>query len=394
MLKSKSEDRSLKKAVRIICAAVFLVAMAVNLPVPMYGQYASQSGSGSFTLAFACYGLGVLPALFFFGGISDRIGRRLPLQAALLLSLLAIAILSVFPYLPALAVSRFAQGLAIGFVGASATACLAEWMQGPMAAERAAGCVTAMLALGYALGGLVTGLSLFSGPTRLPLSFPIHMAAVVLTTLILWLLPNVPMKERSPILRLPFFPPGASLPCCAIGAGWCLVGVVLSAVPVELGRHHLGGWGGISTFLMPMCGLLSQPVARRMAPIAAIRLGLLLSPGAAFILAAGMIANSLPLALTGAALCGVAGVGFSFHGGLAAIAAVSGAERARAAAGFFLASYLGLCGAPLLLGLVAQYRGLDTGFLLLAAVLALASLGLEGSYWLGSQSGRTALAKP
>ena len=70
-----------------VCAAVLLAGTAVSLPVPLYAEYARVSGMGSQALgvAFACYAFGILPTLLFLGGVSDRIGRRLPLVIALCL---------------------------------------------------------------------------------------------------------------------------------------------------------------------------------------------------------------------------------------------------------------------------------------------------------------------
>jgi MFS family permease len=365
-----------------ICFTVLLVGAAVNLPVPLYGQYTMISGMGGRALgaAFACYGIGVLPALFFFGGLSDRIGRRLPLVLALVFSIAAIAAVSLFPGVPALAMGRLAQGVAIGLLGASATAFLAEYLPEENGAERAAGDVTLMLSLGFAVGGLATGAALLPGPTLFPASYAVHMAGSVVAIAMLLRLRYTVRRHNTPPLRLPYMPAGALWFCVANGSAWCLVGAVLCVVPYELTRLGLPGLSGLTTFLMPLVGVLCQQTRNNLKAINAVRLGLALAPLGCLSLAMGIASPSIILILAGAALSGAAGLGFGFHGGLRAIAVLSGSEKARGAAAFFLSCYLGLCSAPLALGWLSEGSTTAHALMILFICLGATFLSLEAIY--------------
>jgi MFS family permease len=372
----------------IVCATVLLVGTAVSLPVPMYAEYARVSGAGSKALgiAFACYAFGVLPSLLFLGGVSDRTGRRLPLVVALCLSIAAITAMSVVPGLPALAVARIAQGLAAGLTGASATALLAESFSDALASERAAACVTSMLAVGYALGGLATGACLLTGPTLFPLSYPMTLIACGIVTVMLLKQPYLVQRRQTELLRLPYLPAGGGWICVVIGAAWSLVGMILSIVPYEL--SHLGhpGWSGLIAFLMPLAGLAAQPARKRLSPNAAVSLGLVLAPVGCLLLLVGVGRGRLEPILLGAAFSGAAAVGFSFYGGLALIAELSGQEKARGAAAFFLACYVGMCGAPVVLGWIAERATTVTAL----AILSIALCGVSLGVWALSQMRRRA----
>jgi MFS transporter len=372
----------------IVCATVLLVGTAVSLPVPMYAEYARVSGAGSKALgiAFACYAFGVLPSLLFLGGVSDRTGRRLPLVVALCLSIAAITGMSVVPGLPALAVARIAQGLAAGLTGASATALLAESFSDALASERAAACVTSMLAVGYALGGLATGACLLTGPTLFPLSYPMTLIACGIVTVMLLKQPYLVQRRQTELLRLPYLPAGGGWICVVIGAAWSLVGMILSIVPYEL--SHLGhpGWSGLIAFLMPLAGLAAQPARKRLSPNAAVSLGLVLAPIGCLLLLVGVGQGRLEPILLGAAFSGAAAVGFSFYGGLALIAELSGQEKARGAAAFFLACYVGMCGAPVVLGWIAERATTVTAL----AILSIALCGVSFGVWALSQMRRRA----
>lgn len=376
---SKETVRPFDKLMLVsVCSTVLLVGTAVSLPVPMYAEYARVSGLGTKALgmAFACYAFGVLPSLLLLGGISDRIGRRLPLIIALCLSIIAITAMSAAPGLTALATARIIQGLAVGLTGVSATALLVERFSGALASERAAACVTSMLAVGYALGGLATGACLVAAPTLFPMSYPLTLIACAVVTVLLLRQPYVLDRRQTKLLRLPYLPAGGSWICVVIGAAWSLVGMILSIVPYEL--SHLGhpGWSGLIAFLMPLAGLAVQPVRTRLSPNAAINLGLVLAPIGCLLLLAGVANGQLAVLLLGATFAGASAVGFSFYGGLALIVELSGSEKARGSAAFFLSCYVGMCGAPVVLGWIAERTTTATALSILSLALAAVSLGV------------------
>jgi MFS family permease len=337
----------------------------------------SGSSDAAVSVAFACYSIGVLPSLFFFGAISNRIGRRLTLQTAVFFSFLSILTIVLFPGVPGLSVSRILQGVAIGLSGASATAFLAESLQGAEGTAKAAAYVTAMLPLGFGVGGLSTGLCLLASPTLLPWSYQAFFISALLILFGLQRFHNSSLSSQTSILRLPYFPRGGIPYSIAIGTQWCLVGVVLSTVPIQLGHHHVPSWGGLTAFFMPITGLICQQIAKKLPPRQATRIGLMFAPAGCLLLAIGIGTDSLWLVLTGAAVSGAAGLGFSFYGGLAGVALASRNDKARGAAGFFLACYTGLSFAPPILSFLSGESGIADGLAGMTVVLFLASLGIE-----------------
>src|SRR6266849_3237963 len=75
-----------------VTAYVFAVAMAFStVPTPLYVLYQRRDGFSTtmITVIFAVYALGVTASLFLAGHISDWLGRRRTLLAAVLLTLVA-----------------------------------------------------------------------------------------------------------------------------------------------------------------------------------------------------------------------------------------------------------------------------------------------------------------
>ena len=75
-----------RHAIPLLALQLFLVTFSVNLQAPLVPHYAAASGygAGAQALAFACYVGALVPTLLLLAGLSDRVGRRLPLAAALL----------------------------------------------------------------------------------------------------------------------------------------------------------------------------------------------------------------------------------------------------------------------------------------------------------------------
>ena len=72
-----------------LTAYAFTVVMAgTTLPTPLYPVYEQRWGFSALviTVIFAVYAIGVIAALVFLGSLSDRVGRRPALLAALALS--------------------------------------------------------------------------------------------------------------------------------------------------------------------------------------------------------------------------------------------------------------------------------------------------------------------
>lgn len=368
-------------AIPLLALQLFVVTFAVNLQAPLVPHYAAASGhgAGAQALAFACYVGALVPTLLLLAGLSDRVGHRVPLAIALLLGLAGTALTLHWPTLVALGGARACYGLATGLVAGSGTAYMTE-LYGARedAATRGAALVAAATSLGFGTGALFTGVCLVAAPSTLPpVSLWAYLPFAFVATVAVAALP-APVRHRSTSwLRWPVLAPGTVPLGMAILLAWAAVGVVIGVVPAALAARGHQAWAGFATFFVISTGWLFQPAARRMAPVQAVRAGLVLVPLGFVVLAFGVSYANLPVLLAGAAIASSACYGFTYLGGLAAVnAAVAPAMRARAVAGYFLFAYFGFSVPVVTIGWLADHVGMPVALALLAAALIAGSAAL------------------
>ena len=369
----------LRHSPALLAFALCLITLAVNLQAPLYIIYADLSGQGAAAtaVAFSGYVLGVLPGLLALGGLADRVGRRPLILTALTLSMIATLLMLFAPSLQTLGVARFFLGLGTGLASATATAYMTELM-GADTSARAANWVTASTSLGFGLGAALTSLFLLRGPSLTPGSFHLQLLLGAVAVLLVWRLPDPRPAQRSAMLRLPCYPQGSVVYGLAILLAWACVGLVIALLPGILRQHGLSAWSGFSTFCVISCGLLFQPLARRMSSRAATLLGMAILPCSYALLAWGADSGRLWAVLAGAVAASSACYGFIYLGGLAAVNEMAGAEKTRASAGFFLLAYLGFSVPVILTGVLSDHLGsgvalLGFGGVLLAGCMAVAA---------------------
>ncbi len=330
-------------SVPILALCLFAVTFAVNLQAPLYPAYVATSGmdATAATLAFAAYVAGLMPTLIFLGGLSDRVGRKVPLVCALLLSGGATLLLALSPGWVQLVIARVLLGAGTALATTSGTAYMTELM-GEARAKQAALVVTSATSLGFGGGALAIGLSLMAqGPSFAPASFWLLLLAVPLLILFCLALPRAWVPRRVPMLRLPVFPEGSAPYGIAIGLSWASTGMTIAVVPLLLDRHGLGAWSGPVIFLALFVGFLCQPLARRMSNPHALRLGLCLIPLGFAGLLAGAALHSIPLILLGTGLTSASSYGFTYLSALSEVSMLAPENRARATAGLFVYAYCG-----------------------------------------------------
>ncbi|QWA29967.1 MFS transporter [Pseudomonas sp. RC3H12] len=374
-----------RHAPALLAFALCLITLAVNLQAPLYITYADLSGQGAAAtaVAFSGYVLGVLPVLLALGGLADRVGRRPLILVALALSMIATLIMLLSPRLASLGVARLFLGLGTGLASATATAYMSELMR-PGESDRAATWVTASSSLGFGLGAALTSLFLLRGPTLTPGSFHLQLALATFALALVWRLPDPRPTQRSAMLRLPYYPSGSLAYGLAILLAWACVGLVIALLPGILRQHGLSAWSGFSTFCVISCGLLFQPLARRMASAQATLLGLLILPCSYALLAWGADSGNLPGVLMGAVAASSACYGFIYLGGLAAVNQLAGQEKTRASAGFFLLAYLGFSLPVIFTGLLSDRLGSQLALIVFGGVLLLGCAAVALALWLAS----------
>jgi len=124
-------------------------------PTPLYPVYQAAWGFSPITLTsiFAVYALAVLAALLVAGRLSDHIGRRPVLIAAILVQAVTMLIFATARSVEALVVARVIQGLAAGAALAAVGAALLD-------VDKAKGATANALApmIGTGTGAFVAGL--------------------------------------------------------------------------------------------------------------------------------------------------------------------------------------------------------------------------------------------
>ncbi len=374
---------SINPGVVAIGGAVFAIGFSTTLAMPLFTTYAARDGGGASGLAaaFIAYAATLIVTAPLLGGLSDRIGRRPCVLAALLLAGLSTLALVVAPGLVALGVARLLQGLAIGLVAGGATAWAAELAGGPEAGRQAARVTAFATAGSYGAGALATlGALMLLGDAEPPITFWLHIAAVALLAVVVARLPDRRPAERVAWLRLPAFPRGTVAGSFGMFAAWGVTGVTITSVPSALAAAGHPRLGPIAVCFMILAGTAVQQAIGRLPARRSSLIGLPVLVTGAGLVVLGTLWAALPLLLAGGALVGSAAYGFLFVGALAgASEAASGDDRARAAAGVFLVAHLGFCIPPLLTGLAVDAFGAATAlgaFWLLLAVFC-AALGLR-----------------
>jgi Na+/melibiose symporter-like transporter len=349
-----------------------LITLAVNLQAPLYTTYAQLSGygAGATAVAFSGYVLGVLPVLLAFGGLADRVGRKPLILTALGLSMMATVVTLLWPNLVALGVARLMMGVGTGLASATSTAYMTDLMA-THDARSPANKVTASTSLGFGLGAALTSLFLFAHHSVTPGSFWLQLVLAAVAIAVVGRLPDPAVRiSNAPLLRLPLFPAGSLPYSFSMLLAWATSGVVIAILPSVLANHDLQRWSGLSTFTVISCGLLFQPCVRRMQPARATGLGLLVLPLSYALLAWGASNGSLSAVLLGALGASSSCYGFLYLGGLSAVTAMAGPEKARVSAGFFLFAYIGFSVPVVVTGLLADYFGADMALILFGLALS------------------------
>src|SRR5580692_316708 len=148
---------------------MWLLFFAAGAPTPLYGIYRAELRFSATTLTavFAVYALVLLLALLVFGSVSDYLGRRRVILAALVVAAAACGLFLTADSVGLLLAARALQGLAVGTATGALGAALIDLQPG---GSGLAPVVTAAApALGLGTGALATSALAQYGPapTRL-----------------------------------------------------------------------------------------------------------------------------------------------------------------------------------------------------------------------------------
>jgi hypothetical protein len=368
-------------------AALFLmVFFATGAASPLYRVYQAQFrfSASTLTAVFAAYVLVLLVTLLFFGSVSDYLGRRPVIIAALVVSAGACAVFIAADSTGALYVARALQGIATGLATGSIGAAMIELQ--PPGSQRAAVVTSAFATLGLALGALITSALVQYGPAPRQLIwwalltvFAVGIVAVLAIAEPGCRRPGA-LASLRPTIAVPHEARGTfagAVPCFV--AVWALGGLYVSLGPslaaqITDSRNLL--WGGLVIFLLTGTGGAASLVLRDISSRAAMLTGLwFLLAGVAVTLIA--ITTTTPATfLAGTAVAGL-GYGLAYLGAFrTTIAAASPAQRAGLLTAIYILVYLAFGVPALTAGVATTKFGLHATALVysgsLVAVVAVA----------------------
>ena len=363
-------------------AAVFVTfTAAAAAPSPLYVVYQQLWGfsAGTLTVIFAVYVAGLIASLLVLGALSDHIGRRPVLAAAVALEAASLVLFIAAGDVTVLLVARLLQGVATGAAMTTLGAALVD-LNPPHDPGRA-GLVNGIAPVaGLAAGALGAGALVQFAPQPTHLVYALLLIGMLLAAVVVARMPEtsarrpggvaslvprlgVPARLRADVLAL--------VPI--IVASWALGGLYLSLGPsvaagvLGLGNHLIGGLvvtllcgtGAITSYL-----LRRRPARRLLAPA-----GALLAAGTLVGLA-GVQTGDVLLAGVGTV---VSGVGFgasalASFGTLAQMAAPH--ERGELFAVALVVAYVAFSVPAVLAGLAAGAVGLHVTALAYGSVVA------------------------
>jgi len=361
----------------------FLAASAA--PTPLYATYQAEWGFSAITttIVFGVYAIAVLAALLTLGRLSDHLGRRPVLLAAIAVQALSLVLFVHAGDVDELLVARVVQGVSAG-------AALGAIGAGMLDLNRSRGTLANAVApgIGTATGALLSAIVVqyLPAPTRLIYLVLLTVLAVqavgVFLTRETVTRTDGALAALVPDVRLPRGVRGAVLMVAPVlFAVWALAGFYASLGPAlvrSIAGSHSIVLGGLSLFVLAGSAALSVLVLR-----AAEARTLMVTGVLALVLGVTMTLVAVAAGSTVGFFAGtvVAGVGFGsgFQGGIRTVLPlVAPHERAGVLSLLYVVSYLGL-GVP---AIAAGYLVVHAGGLVVTAreygiaVIALAAVAL------------------
>ena len=303
--------------------AIFvLFAAAASAPTPLYVVYQKAWGfsTSTLTVIFAVYVFGLIGSLLVLGGLSDHVGRRPILGAAIALEAVAFVLFFIAGDVMVLLAARVAQGIATGAAFSTLSATLVD-LNPPHSPGRA-GLVNGVAPIsGLALGAIGCGALVQFAPAPTHLVFAVLLVGTILAVVAVARMaetsPRRPgaMASLIPILGIaPRLRPDVYAIVPIIVASWALGGLYLSLGPSVAAslfglRNHL--IGGLVVTLLCGAGALTAVALRTWPTTRLLMIGAGLLSAGTLLTLAGVEAQAVALAGAGTVVAGV-GFGASF----------------------------------------------------------------------------------
>ena len=379
--------------------AIFvLFAAAASAPTPLYIVYQKEWGfsTTTVTVIFAVYVFGLIGSLLVLGGLSDHVGRRPVLAAAIALEAAAFVLFFIAGDVSVLLAARVAQGIATGMAFSTLGATLID-LNPPHSPGRA-GLINGVAPIsGLAVGALGCGALVQYAPAPTHLVFALLLAGTVLAAVAVARMPETSARRPGAIASLI---PVVGIPrhlradvyalVPIIVASWALGGLYLSLGPsVAAGLFGLSNHliGGLVVTLLCAAGALTAFLLRAWPTSPVLGMAAILLAAGTGLTLLGIEADTVALAAVGTV---IAGVGFgasalASFGTLARLAAPG--ERSELLAVALVIAYLAFSLPALAAGLASTSFGLHATTVV--SSLGVAALGLVALAAQGLRSSRT-----
>ena len=348
----------------VAALVVGLGLFASVTPSPLYRTYSVlwHFSPLTLTLIYATYAFGVLASLLLAGGVSDDVGRR-PVLLAALGALMASSVLFMVAGSAAwLFVARGVQGLATGAALSAASAALLDLH--PNRDPAGVGLTTATAAAsGIGLGVLASSVLVQLGTLPRVLPYVLLLVLFALAFAGAYWMPE-PIGKRGrfrltaerlnvpAVVRRPFF-----LAALAVISSWSIGGLFFSLGP-QLAAHLFNSTNAIVSG----------------SGIVALAAGMVLIVFAA--------ARGSSAAYLAGSILGGAGFGAAFLGGLRTLsAAIPQQHRAAVMSAFYVAAYASLSLPAVLAGIVVAHIAPPTTFEMFGSVVAAIALTVAVEAW-------------
>ncbi len=367
-----------------LVGTVFLVA--ASAPSPLYGLYAQRwhFSPTTLTAVFAVYAVALLAALLTAGALSDAVGRRPVIAAALALQVVAMVVFLLATGVGWLFAARVVQGVATGLATAAVAAALID-LEPPAAPGRGALVNAVSPTLGLALGALLSGALVQYGSAPFRLVFVVLLVAFAALAAALALVPEpVTVRSRGSLrVRVGVEPrvrPAFLAATPALVATWALGGLYLSLGPsvTYLLVHSTNRLvGGATVAVLSAAGGIASLLTRAWVPSRSMVLGCV-----ALVVGVGLtvtaIAGGWPaLFFVGSAVAGT-GFGTAFLGTFRTLAGLASPQgRGELVAAVYVVAYLAFSVPAVVAGVLTVHLGLrDTavGYGVVVAVLSLVAI--------------------
>jgi hypothetical protein len=371
-------------------AGAMLIAASSSAVTPLYRLYQASMHLTPFwiTVVFAVYVVSLLAALLTVGGLSDYVGRKPVILAALIVNAAAMLLFAEAQDVGQLILARAVQGLCVGIGTTAFGAAILDTnrARGPLLNS-----VTAFL--GMTSGALGAAALITWAPDPLHLVYDVLLGLTGLMIALLWTMPEssdrkpgalaslrphvgVPPQSRAILARL----------TPANIAAWSLGGLYLSLMPtiVATAMGVASPWvGGIVVSALMLTAAVAVAALRNWPARRLVLMGTsTLSVGVAISMI-GIQQQQVVALLAGTMIAG-AGFGSTFSGTLRSLLPTAHPhERAGLLSAFYLQSYLAFAVPAVVAGLSVPLIGLATAaYVYGAVIIALAIISLMASLFM------------